>query len=413
MQQQQTEASPQPASSHPKIQGKCDPRFNKLSTLLAQFIASDAELGASIAVTLDGVPVVDIWGGHSDHQRTKAWEHDTIACAFSCSKTITALATLLLIDRGLVSVDDPVSKHWPAFAANGKENVLIRHLLSHTSGLPGWDEPITPDDLQDVASCTEKLARQKPWWNPGEASGYHALSYGHLLGEVVRRVSGKSLTEFIRDELALPLNADFQLGAVESDWGRIAPVEMSTSEPKPDQQLPAPDSIPARVMTNPPIAKTALEVNGPVMRRAEVGAANGHTNARALARLLSVFANGGTVGGKQILRPETVELVLKEQVRGTDLVISKPMTFGLGFGLTGEGSLVEWLPAGRIGFWGGFGGSLVVFDAERKMSMSYVMNRLSMSSLGSERTMAYAKALYEALGAEVDTDGSVRSDAVA
>ena len=407
---QQEQAPPQ-SSSPPQIHGDCDPRFVKLSSALRDFIASDVELGASISVTIDGVCVVNIWGGHVDAARVKPWEKNTIANVFSCSKTITAIAALLLIDRGLISLDDPVAKHWPEFAANGKEGVLIRHLFSHTSGLPGWDEPVSFAGLEDVKGMTAKLAEQAPWWTPGTASGYHALTYGHLLGEVVRRVSGKSLTDFIRYELALPLGVDFQLGAAEHDWERIAPIEMARREKPPELPPPALDSVGARVWSNPLLVTVVDDANTPAWRRSEIGSANGHSNARALARMLSVLANDGKVDKNQILRRETVELILEEQISGKDLVIGLPLRFGVGFSLTGEGGLLDYIPEGRIGFWGGFGGSVALVDLERRMSMSYVMNRASLVSIGSERTRSYVKAVYEALGVKTGGDAGAGTSA--
>ena len=204
------------------VHGHCDSRFEKVADALAHEIANGEELGASIAVDIDGELVVDIWGGHADRAKTVAWGEDTIVNFFSCTKTLTALAALIAIDRGLVDAFAPVAKYWPEFAENGKQDIEVRHLLAHTSGVSGWEPPFEIEDIYDWAKATSHLARQAPWWQPGTASGYHAVNYGHLIGEVIRRATGKTLKEFVRDEIAEPLGADVQIGARDEDDPRIA-----------------------------------------------------------------------------------------------------------------------------------------------------------------------------------------------
>ena len=195
------------------VHGHADARFDKVADALAEEIASGAEVGAAIAVDLDGESVLDVWGGHADAARTVAWERDTIVNVWSSTKTVTSLSALILADRGLLDLDAPVARYWPEFAANGKQDVKVRHVLSYTSGVAGWQEPMTIDDLYDWDKATSMLAAQAPWWEPGTASGYHALNYGFLVGELVRRTAGVSLKDFVRDEIAGPLDADFQFGA--------------------------------------------------------------------------------------------------------------------------------------------------------------------------------------------------------
>jgi CubicO group peptidase (beta-lactamase class C family) len=176
-----------------EIQGTCDARFEPIRDVLAANLASGADLGASVALTIDGEPLVDLWGGWADEARTRPWEADTITNVWSTTKTMTALSALVLADRGAIDVDAPVATYWPEFAANGKEGVLVRHLLGHTSGVSGLEQPAVVEDLYDQDTAAARFAAQAPWWEPGTASGYHALNYGHLIGEVVRRVSGRSL----------------------------------------------------------------------------------------------------------------------------------------------------------------------------------------------------------------------------
>src|SRR6266704_5755239 len=189
--------------------GTCSARFDPLRELFAAKLESGEDLGASLAVNIDGEMVVDLWGGWADEARTVPWTENTITNVFSTTKTMTSLAALVLVDRGELDLDATVAKYWPEFAARGKAGIKVRHLLSHTSGVSGWDRPVTIDDVYDWDKSTAMLAAQAPWWEPGTASGYHALTYGHLIGEVLRRVTGKTLKDFVRDEIASPLEADF------------------------------------------------------------------------------------------------------------------------------------------------------------------------------------------------------------
>ncbi|NIR41730.1 MAG: beta-lactamase family protein, partial [Actinobacteria bacterium] len=190
----------------------------------------EGDLGASCAVVHRGEMVVDLWGGHRDVAATLPWDRDTIVNVWSTTKMMAALTVLMLHDRGALSVDDPVAAHWPEFAANGKDRVLVRHLLSHTAGLPGFDPPITENEMFDWDLCCANLAAQAPWWEPGTASGYHAASQGWLLGELVRRVDGRTLGTFFREEVAEPLGADFHIGLPDSEFGRVAEMRIDEAE---------------------------------------------------------------------------------------------------------------------------------------------------------------------------------------
>src|SRR4051795_7592819 len=206
-----------------EVQGSCEDRFAGVRTAFEQQLDGE-ELGGSIAVDVDGETVVDLWGGYRDEARTTPWARDTIVNVWSTTKTITNLAMLTLVERGLLDVDAPVAEYWPEFAAAGKEDVRVRHLMSHTSGVAGWDPPFTVEDMYDWDRSVARLAAQALWWEPGTASGYHANNQGHLLGEVLRRVDGRSLKQYVAEELAGPLGADFQIGAPPEGEGRIAPV---------------------------------------------------------------------------------------------------------------------------------------------------------------------------------------------
>ena len=376
------------------IQGSCDAQFDAVREALRDNVASGAELGASLVIDLDGHIAADLWGGYADEARTRPWQRDTIVNVWSSTKTVTSLAALMLADRGELDVDAPVARYWPEFAAAGKQDVLVRHLLSHTSGVSGLEQPAVVADLYDWEKSTARFAAQAPWWEPGTASGYHALNFGHLIGEVVRRISGKSLKQFVAEEIAGPLSADFQIGAADRDAGRISPVIPPPPLPF-DLAALGPDSVTVKTMTGP--VADASDANTLAWRHADIGAANGHGNARSVARILSVLARGGSVDGVRLLRPETIELIFREQARGVDLVLGVPLRFGIGYGLPLAETL-PYLPDGKICFWGGWGGSVIIMDIGRGMTISYMMNKMAPGIVGSDRSETYVRAIYAAVG---------------
>ena len=376
------------------VHGHADARFDKVADALAEELSSGAEVGAAIAIDIDGEPVLDVWGGYADAANTIPWGEDTIINVWSSTKTVTSLAALVLAERGLLDLDAAVATYWPEFAANGKQDIKVRHLLSHTSGVSGWQEPITIEDLFDWEKSTALLAAQAPWWEPGTASGYQALNFGHLIGELVRRTAGKSLKDFVRDEIAGPLEADFQIGARPDDAGRIAELIPPPPFDIPFDALPE-DSPMRKTFTNPTadadIARTAA------WREADLGAVNGHGNARSLARMLSPVSLGGSANGEQLLSAQTVDRIFDVQADGPDLVLGVPMRFGIGYALA-KPETVPFVPSDeRICFWGGWGGSMVLMNPDRRTTAAYVMNKMGQGTLGNERTARYAKLIYEAI----------------
>jgi len=373
--------------------GKCDDRFEGVRAALARNLDSGEELGASLVLDIDGDIVVDLWGGFADEARTVPWSEHTITNVWSSTKTVTSLAALMLVDRGELDLDAPVARYWPEFAAQGKQDVLVRHIMSHSSGVSGLDQPAVAEDLYDWATATSRMAAQAPWWPPGTASGYHALNYGHLVGEMVRRISGKTLKQFVAEEIAGPLGADFQIGAAESDWDRISPVIPPPPLPF-DLDALDPLSPTVRTLTGPFVpAETA---NTPGWRRADIGAANGHGNARSVARIMSVVARGGEVDGVRLLSQDTIDLIFREQQNGIDLVLGVPLRFGIGYGLP-QLDILPWIPDERICYWGGWGGSMMVIDAGRHTTISYMMNKMAPGVVGSDRSAEYGQAIYDAL----------------
>ncbi|MGW3187949.1 serine hydrolase domain-containing protein [Streptomyces ardesiacus] len=379
------------------LHGTSEPRFAGLRESLRQNIASGEEIGASLVVDIDGERVVDLWGGHRDAARTTAWEENTLTNVWSITKTVTSLAALMLVDRGELDVYAPVARYWPEFAAAGKREVEVRHLLSHTSGVSGLEQPATVEDLYDTRGAAARMAAQAPWWKPGTASGYHVMNYGHLIGELVHRITGRSLRQFVAEEIARPLGADFHIGAARADWTRVADIV----PPPPWPSVPAatgaaagPDSPAHKTLTGPAVAPETA--NTPAWRAADIGAANGHGNARSVARILSALARGGQVDGVRLLGEKTIDIVFDVQSDGVDLVNGLPVRWGIGFALPKKATL-PWIPDGRVAFWGGWGGSMIIADLDRRMTISYVMNKMGPGLLGSDRSAAYVQAVYDQL----------------
>jgi len=377
---------------HPAaLGGTCSDRFEPLRELFAAKLESGEDLGASLAVHIDGDMVVDLWGGWADEARTVPWTENTITNVFSTTKTMTALAALVLVDRGELDLDANVAAYWPEFAARGKAGIKVRHLLSHTSGVSGWDQPVTIDDLYDWDKSTAMLAAQAPWWEPGTASGYHALTYGHLIGEVIRRITGQRLGEFFAAEVAGPLGADFHIGLPPSEFHRVANLV-----PWPPQPTYPPDLDP-----NGPAFKT---FTGPVnqieyswterWRRADIGAGNGHGNARSVARIQSAVACGGEVDGVRLLSPKTIDRIFEVQSNTVDLVMGIQLRMGVGYGLLPMPQVLSFLPEGRLASWGGAGGSLMIADADRRLTFAYVMNLMRPALVG-PIAEALVKRLYD------------------
>ena len=362
------------------VQGSCDPRFEAMRGILQANIDSGADLGASVAVVVNGENVVDLWGGYADHERTTAWQADTLVNVWSTTKTMMAVSALVLVDRGELDPYQKVAHYWPAFAQNGKQDIEVRHLLSHTSGVSGWAQPVQVSDLYDWEKSTSMLAAQAPWWEPGTASGYHALNQGHLVGEVIRRITSSKLGEFFAREIAGPLGADFHIGLSPSEFHRVSPVVPPPPLPIDLSTLDM-DSPLVKTFTGP--APDASECWTSEWRQADIGAANGHGNARSVARVQSLITNRGEVDGVRLLSPATIERIFDVQSDNVDIVLGVPERFGLGYGLPCEG--MPFAMDAKLCFWGGWGGSMIVNDLEHAMTVTYMMNRMEAGLVGDTR----------------------------
>jgi CubicO group peptidase (beta-lactamase class C family) len=371
------------------IQGTCEAKFDGVRRALSNSLNAGTDVGASVAVYLHGEPVVDIWGGFADAAMTKPWESDTITNVWSTTKTMTFLCALMLADRGQLDFHAPVATYWPEFGDAGKEHVEVRHLMGHTAGLSGWEEPITMEQLADWELCTTLLAGQKPWWEPGTASGYHAVTQGYLIGEVVRRITGDSIGTWFAREVATPLGADFHIGLPESEDGRVSnvlpppPIDVNNLGMEVTELL-------GKTFLNPLLDASAA--HNAWWRRAEIPAANGQGNARSVAMVQSIIAGRGQARGVRLLSEEATDAIFETQADGTDLVLGVPLRFGMGYGLG-----TDVMPLGpRACYWGGYGGSLIVMDQDAELTVCYVMNRMEAGLVGDLRG---ATLLLEAVAA--------------
>ena len=374
-----------------EIHGHCEDRFAAVRDVLAGSIDRGDDVGGSFAVTIDGKTVVDIWGGHADAEKTRAWEKDTIINVYSTTKTMCALTALLLADRGELDFDKPVAHYWPEFAANGKADVKVSQLMSHSSGVSGWKEPAEKEMLYDWDKACALLAAQAPFWEPGTQPGYHALTQGYLVGEVVRRIAGKSLGTVFREEIAEPLGADFHIGLAASEDSRVA--DLVPPPPGGSLGMPTDNPLATSVMANPPI--NPLDTRTRAWRAAEIPAANGHGNARSVAEIHAMLANGGVAKGKRFMSEAGSRRALEQQIEGTDLVLNFPVRYGMGFGLPTP--TVPW-PHANTAFWGGYGGSLAVIDYDTRTTLSFVMNKMSPTTVGDLRAFMLAMEIWKVQG---------------
>ena len=369
------------------IGGFSDPKFAAAAEAFQANLNRGDDLGASFCATVDGEVVVDLWGGWADEARTRPWVKDTIVNVYSTTKTMTALTALMIADRGLIDFDAPVARYWPEFAQNGKEGVKVSHLMAHSSGLFGWTEKTGVQDIYDWDKACARLAAQAPSSAPGTAPGYHALTQGNLVGEVVRRVTGKSLGTVFKEEIAVPLGADFHIGLPASEDARVAdliPPVAALPDVPPSEYL-------INIMTNPPI--DPLDTRTRAWRAAEIPAANGHGNARSIAQVHAILANGGVAQGRRFLSEAGCRAALVPQVEGMDLVLGIPARYGLGFGLP---DMIPIKNANSM-FWGGYGGSLIIIDMDARTTFAYAMNKMGTTTIGDERAMSIVRAMWTAL----------------
>jgi len=383
-----------------RIEGQCDPRFDRVKAAFAENFAKRNEYGAAISVTLDGKPVLDLWAGHTDKARTQPWTRDTIANVFSTTKGMTAICAHRLVDQGKLDLDAPVVTYWPEFAQAGKENMPVRMLLNHQAGLPAIRRKLTDDDMYNWDTMASALAAQEPWWTPGTRHGYHALTIGFLVGEVIRRITGKSVGAYFRDEIAQPLGLDCHIGLDARDDARCATMLASPPPPPGEVNLfeyaqQHPDSVTGFAFGNPATAMKLGAVNSRAWRGAEIPAANAHTNARSLARLYGALARGGELDGVRVLSREGVTRCHTEESFGKDEVLLITTRFTTGFMLTKPDD--PFGPNPHSFGHPGAGGSLGFADPDARLGFGYVMNKMGPYIIVDPRTRTLIEAVYASL----------------
>jgi CubicO group peptidase (beta-lactamase class C family) len=383
-----------------QIHGEVAPGFERVKAAFAANFEQHGEVGAACSVYHQGKKVVDLWGGVADEETGRRWAQDSIVLVFSSTKGATAICAHVLAQRGELDFDAPVAEYWPEFAAAGKQDIPVRWLLTHQVGLPVLDEPLAVEDFFAWEPPVKALAAQRPKWEPGTAHGYHAITYGWLVGEVVRRVSGKSLGTFFADEVAAPLGLDFWIGLPEEQESRVSPIIMldfddpAEIEPRSDKArelakaVVDPDSYLMQEQTTTP-----LDMGTRAARAAELPAANGITNARSLARMYASLIGEG-VDGVRLFNDETVARASAEQVFDRDEVVGVPSRFGLGFDLYTERS--NMIQEGAFGH-GGAGGSIGFADPKAEIGFGYVMNKMQMVGDDDPRTVGLAQAVHASL----------------
>lgn len=384
-----------------QIHGHCEKGFEAVRDALAASFERGAELGASVAVDVDGRNVVDLWAGYADPEKTRPWQKDTIANVFSTTKGVVAILAHRLVEQGRLDLDRPVAAYWPEFAQAGKEKIPVRQLLSHRCGLPAVRHILPDNAPYEWDTMTAALAAETPWWEPGTAHGYEAVTYGWLVGEVIRRITGKSVGTVLREELAEPLGLDFAIGLPASEDARCAdlsaplPIHIDGEPNLLELIMSDPGSVTALAFLNPPSLMLPGTVNSRAWRGAEIPGANGHGTARSLARLYGAIANGGDADGVHVLGPEAAARAAVEQSRGPDNVLHLSTRFGLGFMLSQPGNAF----GPNDGAFGhpGAGGSIAFADPKARVGFSYVMNRMGPYILIDPRATALIDAFYRCL----------------
>jgi CubicO group peptidase (beta-lactamase class C family) len=353
-----------------EIAGTCDPRFAAVAEAFRENATQRGELGAGVAVLVDGRAVVELWGGWADAQRTRAWQRDTLVNVFSVGKALAALCVLTLVSRRSLALDEPIARHWPEFAAEGKDALTVRELLSHRSGLAAIRRELPEGALYDFSQVTRALAEQQPWWTPGSAHGYHVHTFGYLTGELVRRVAGEHIGPFLRREIAQALGVELSFGLARRERHRCAEYVFDLGQVSRGGKQAAFDTpLRRRAYLNPPGATGIDTVNTPAWQDAELPSANLHAGALDIALVYDALIRDT----QPLIDPEVLTEATTEASAGEDLVLRRPSRFGLGFQLTQPERPLGPNPRSFGHF--GTGGSVGFADPEARVAFAYVMNR--------------------------------------
>lgn len=369
------------------IQGYVAPGLEPVRAAFEASFNEGAELGAGLCVMRGGETLIDLWGGWRDSAKSAPWERDTIVSVFSTTKAISALVVAKLVGEGKLDYEAPVSALWPEFGAHGKDKLTLAQVLSHQAGVPGFVEPIDPALWLDPPACAAAIAALAPLWPPGSASGYHPLTWGYLLNEIVSRATGRTIGAILREEICGPAKIDFQIGLPEADDARAASMK------KPTQIADFGEITPAKVAaffskwSSPPRGDAAW-------RRIEVPSANGHGTARAVAQLFEAYANGGEIGGLRVVDPLAFAELEARRALGPDLVL--PFTLDWRSGVLGNNNQIYGPNPHALGH-SGSGGSCGFGDPGQRISFGYVMNKQSHFIMGDPRPLRLIEVLYSCL----------------
>lgn len=375
------------------IHGFCAPGFEAVREAFERNFDLEDEIGATASVILDGRTVVDLWGGWRDAACMRPWERDTIVCMMSVAKAVSATCLHMLVDRGLVELDAPVARYWPEFAQAGKEGVLVRHVLDHTAGLPILTERLHPRALFDHALIAEALARQAPLWPPGTKAAYHVHNQGFLIDEILRRVTGRTLPQFLREEVTGPLAMDYHFGLSQADQARCADFLQATE----GTIFAARNGDPAKILSRAwDQLPDPLDLNAREWREATITSASGHGNARAIARLYGALARGGEMAGVRLMSRATLEQAITEQHNMVEQMMERQYHQALGFLLSSPP--IVWMGPGARSFGHhGVGGSIGLGDPDARLGFAYGMNKMHARFDNGPRARRLIEAVYRCL----------------
>jgi CubicO group peptidase (beta-lactamase class C family) len=379
------------------LNGFYDPKFQPVLDAFVENYRREDEVGSTVSVVVDGRTVVDLWGGWKDGGRKHEWQHDTIVCMMSVSKGITGLAFSLLVDRGLVDVDEPVAKYWPEFGCNGKEELPVRFVLDHRAGLPIITDPLRPGAIYDHQAICKALAAQAPLWKPGTVAAYHIHTQGYLLGEIIRRVTGKTVGVFLREQIAEPLGADYMIGGLLAhDHARCAEVMPNMEARLFAAREAETDTLRSKAFVQNPAEPWPVTLNSRAWREAEIASGNGHGNARGVARIYGAFARGGELDGVRLTRRASIEALIVEQHNITEVMQERPYHQALGI-LLNTPEAVYMGPNRRSFGHHGIGGSIGFADPDARIGFSFAVNKMHAVGTNGPRAARLIDALYAAL----------------
>ncbi len=377
------------------IQGSVAPGFEPVIDTFAS-LWDDIEVGAGFCVYYQGEIIIDLWGGYTDREASGVWQADTLVNVYSTTKGPASLAMAILVDEGKIRYEDRVADYWPEFGAHGKGEITVAQLLSHQAGLSGVDTRLTVEDLYDWNKMTRLLAEQKPLWPPGTASGYHAITWGYFPGELIRRITGQTLSAFFQEKVASPLQADFFIGLPESEFSRCATLIGPNRARRQPEQVFKPRMPPLffGALMNPSISPYRHACSRE-WRLAEIAASNGHASARGIARIYGALAMEGQLEGKRIISESALAEATRTEVEGTeDLVLGGMLRRARGFMLNSDNA---YGPARNAFGHAGAGGSLGFADVESGIGFGYAMNQMQPDTALTPRSRRLAEAVYQCL----------------